>query len=69
MIQELAKEVGNQVVTAIVNIDQETELATEYNITTLPTLLIFRVYSRYRINLLINTADSALSQSGSQFTG
>lgn len=42
IVEELAKEVGNQVSITKVNIDEEEELASEYNVKSIPTLLIFK---------------------------
>ena len=42
IVEELAKEVDNQANVAKVNVDEESELAAEYNVMSIPTLLLFK---------------------------
>lgn len=42
IVEELAKEIGNQANIAKVNIDDESDLSSEYNVQSIPTLLLFK---------------------------
>ncbi|OON57389.1 thioredoxin [Klebsiella pneumoniae] len=42
IVEELAEEIGNQANIAKVNIEEELDLATEYNVQSVPTLLLFK---------------------------
>ncbi|MCQ6307457.1 thioredoxin [Bacillus cereus] len=42
IVEELAKEIGNQANIAKMNIEEELDLATEYNVQSLPTLLLLK---------------------------
>ncbi|WP_346673833.1 thioredoxin family protein, partial [Bacillus cereus] len=43
IVEELVKDIGNQANIAKVNIEEELDLATEYNVQSVPTLLLLTV--------------------------
>ena len=51
VIEEIAKKVESQIKVVEVNVDEEAELATQYHITSIPTLMYFKTDCSAQINM------------------